>query len=59
MSIVDGCVLVVCSGADERFWPSADQTDRTAYHALAAEMSDMVTGTIVAAVGVGVLTGRS
>jgi hypothetical protein len=28
MSIVDGCVLVVCSGADGRFRPLADWTDR-------------------------------
>ena len=37
---------MVCSGADERYWPSADQTDRTAYHALVghplAEVSDVL-----------------
>jgi len=27
MSIVDGCVLVVCSGANGRFRPLADWTD--------------------------------
>jgi len=30
MSMVDGCVLVVCSGANGRFWPWADCTDRSA-----------------------------
>jgi len=30
MSIVDGCVLLVCSGANERVRPLADWTDEPA-----------------------------